>query len=208
MNYYFGILKVMAHHVIYLPGVSDHTNGQTQVKALEKWRKYGIEPHFIQINWYDNETFANKLSRVVQVIDKLSLSGQTVSLMGASAGASMALNVYATYKHKDKISCMVLVCGKINNPQTLGINYKSKNPALLESVTSSAKAARNLAAADKAKIITINPIFDGTVAVADSRIEGVENKTLISFLHPASIYLSLTLYKKISINFIKSRSVQ
>jgi predicted peptidase len=196
----------MSHHVIYLPGVGDHKNSPIQTKALEKWRKFGLEPHFQLINWNSSESFESKLGQIIKIVDELSSQNHTISLVGASAGASMAMNIYSA--RKGKISAVVLICGKINRPETLGVNYKTQNPALLDSVTASAKNAKNLNDQDKAKMLTILPIFDEIVAKSDGVIPGVKNKTLFSVTHGPSIGLALTLYKQIAINFIKSKSVQ
>jgi hypothetical protein len=103
---------------------------------------------------------------------------------------------------------VVFISGKINRPETLGDNYKSKNPSLLPCVKASAKVAAELTKEDKKKMLTIFSFFDGTVSKADAKITGVKNKTLPVILHPVCIYLSLTLFRRISINFIKSKSVQ
>jgi len=194
----------MANHVVYLPGVGDHNNSHIQIKAVKKWRKYGLETHFHQINWNDNESFDNKLNKILKIIDELYDASQAVSIVGVSAGASMAMNVYEA--RKDKIRALVFICGKINNPETLGEDYKIRNPRLFESVSSSSKAVRRLNKDDKSKMLTVQPIYDGTVAMDDGRITGARHKVLFSALHAVSIYLAITLYRKVSINFIKSKA--
>jgi predicted peptidase len=196
----------MAHHVIYLPGVGDHQNAQIQINALRKWNKFNLETHYLHINWNDNESFKSKLYNVIKIIDELYETDEYISLVGASAGASMAINAYSA--RKDKINAVVLICGKINNPQTLGDGYKNRNPRLLESVSASSENSKNLTRADKSKMITLLPIYDGVVELNDGWIEGVKNKTMFSVFHAIAIYLSISLYKRTSINFIKSKRVQ
>jgi dienelactone hydrolase len=158
------------------------------------------------MNWHGSEPYKARLQKILKLIDKLLREGNQVSLVGASAGASMAMNVYGA--RKVKISSVVFIAGKINRPETLGDNYKSKNPSLLPCVKESAKVAAELTKEDKKKMLTIFSFFDGTVSKADAKITGVKNKTLPVILHPVCIYLSLTLFRRISINFIKSKSVQ
>jgi pimeloyl-ACP methyl ester carboxylesterase len=196
----------MAHHVIYLPGVGDHGNAKIQINALRKWKKYDLETHFHHINWNTDESYRSKLDAILKIIDELHSIDGPVSLVGVSAGASMAVNAYVL--RKNRVSAVVFVCGKINNPQTLGDDYKTRNPRLFESVSVSAKSTQELTKSDKEKMLTIQPIFDGVVAKADGRIDGIKHKTLFSFLHAISIYLSITFFKKITINFIKSKIVQ
>jgi predicted peptidase len=196
----------MSHCIIYFPGVGDDKNGGIQQEAIEKWQKFGLVPYYLPMNWHGSEPYKARLQKILKLIDKLLREGNQVSLVGASAGASMAMNVYGA--RKDKISSVVFISGKINRPETLGDNYKSKNPSLLPCVKASAKVAAELTKEDKKKMLTIFSFFDGTVSKADAKITGVKNKTLPVILHPVCIYLSLTLFRRISINFIKSKSVQ
>ena len=195
----------MAHYVIYLPGVGDHTNAPFQIKALERWHKLGLEPSLQAIGWSNNVSYEAKLNRILKAVDDLA-SHHLVSLVGASAGASMAVNVYAV--RRAKIHKVALICGKVNNPQTLGDNYKNKYPALLGSVTASNKNAKKLSAADKKKMLTVVPIFDGTVLRSDSIIPGVKNRTIPFILHGISIGAAITIFKRHIINFLKAKAVQ
>jgi hypothetical protein len=200
------ILIVMMHHVIYLPGVGDHKNASIQINAIKKWKKFGLDTQHHLINWNDNETFNDKKDAVIKLVDELYSLDKSVSIVGISAGASMAMNVYTA--RQNKISSVVFICGKINRAHTIGADYKLRNPRLFESVSMSEKAVTRLTAEDKAKMLTIQPIFDGTVTKEDGRIDGVKQKTIFAFLHPIAIYLSLTLYRRVSINFIKNKAVQ
>jgi predicted peptidase len=196
----------MAHCVIYIPGLGDDKNGDIQKRAIEKWRKFDLQPHYQEVNWNDSEKYKQKLNKIVKNIDDLLSQKNRVSLVSSSAGASLALNVYA--QRKDKISSVVFISGKINRPEALGEKYKSKNPALLQSVRESSLVAAKLTKEDKQKMLTVFPLFDGVVGKADARIPGVKNKTTPVVFHALNIYLSLTLFRRISINFIKSKGVQ
>jgi predicted alpha/beta hydrolase family esterase len=197
----------MAHHIIYLPGLGDHANAQVQIKFLEKWRKKdNLEPHFVHINWNDNEVFADKLNKVIKLVDELSAQNGTVSIVAASAGCSMAISAYCS--RKDKINRVILICGKIRNPGTINSNRKSKNPSLMDAVTASDSLVNELSINDKAKMLTLRPVVDETVTKSDGTIPGVKDKILFSIEHGLSIILAISLYKKIAINFIKSKSVQ
>jgi predicted alpha/beta hydrolase family esterase len=196
----------MAQHIIYLPGLGDHTNAQIQIRYLAKWRKYNLETHFAHINWHDNEKFEDKLNRVIKLVDEFSNQSGTVSLVAASAGCSMAINVYCA--RKSKISSVVLICGKIRNPGAIISTRKSNNPSLQDSVILSDSLVNKLSNNDKAKMLTVRPLIDETVNKSDGTINGVKNKIIFSVEHALSIILAISLYKKIAINFIKSKSVQ
>jgi len=205
LNFLSAILELM-QHIIYLPGVGDHKNSKIQIRALKKWKRRGIDTHFHHIYWNDEDSFKDKLNAVLSLIDELYDKDSSVSIVGVSAGASMAMNAYI--ERKNKISAVIFICGKIKNSQTLGDDYKKRNPRLFESVSASEKAILKLTNADKAKMLTVQPIYDGTVAIDDGRINGVKHTTIFALLHPIAIILSITIYKRLSINFIKSKSVQ
>jgi pimeloyl-ACP methyl ester carboxylesterase len=190
----------MAHHVIYLPGVGDHKNAPFQIRALKKWNKFDLVTHFQLIRWNNSESYELKLKKVISLLDKLYSQNHTISLVGASAGASLAMNVYAN--RRNKIKAVVLICAKINNPQTLGQKYKTNYPALLDCVKASSQAVKNLKPSDKQKMLTINPLYDGVVARADCNITGVKNKIIIAAIHGISIGLAISLYKRTIIKFI------
>lgn len=161
-----------------------------------------METHFQYINWIDDEPFESKLKRVVESIDKL--AGQdTVSLIGVSAGASLALAAYST--RKNKISSVVFICGKLQNPQGVNESFFIKNPAFRESVFSTTDNIKNLSQADKAKMLTIHAFIDTVVPVSNGKIAGVQDRTIPAIGHVFSIFLALTLYAKSIIRFMKLR---
>jgi hypothetical protein len=58
------------------------------------------------------------------------------------------------------------------------------------------------------KMLTLRPLYDETVKKSDSTIPGVKDRKLFAVEHVLSIILAISLYKRISINFIKAKSVQ
>jgi pimeloyl-ACP methyl ester carboxylesterase len=196
----------MAHYIIYFPGLGDDSTGSIQQKAIKKWQKYGISTYYLPMHWQSEETYSTKLERALRVVDELGSAGHQISLVGASAGASMAMNTFAS--RKDKIISAVFISGKINRPRTMGSKYTAPNPALMPCVEASSKAVAELTKDDKQKMLILYPLYDGTVTKDDSFIPGVKVNRVVSMLHSISIYMCLTIFKIISINFIKSKSVQ
>lgn len=193
----------MAHHILYIPGLGDHNVG-TQTRIIKQWNKFGLETHLMSVNWTDNEPYESKLKRVLKEIDALSSPDNKISLVGTSAGAGMALNAYVA--RKDAINGVVYICGKLRNPQSVGEPYFRKNPAFRKSVFAAGANVQKLTDADKAKMLTIRSLFDGTIPTHDSRIPGVKNRTLPVLLHVFTIFFAITLFKKITINFLKART--
>lgn len=154
----------------------------------------------MQVNWFDNEPFESKLKRLLETVDKLANQG-SVSLIGVSAGASLALAAYSL--RKDNISSVVFICGKLQNPGGVNESYFRKNPAFRESVFSTPDNLANLTDVDKAKMQTIHAFIDTVVPVRDSKIAGVRDKTIPAIGHVVSISLAITLYAKSITAFIK-----
>ncbi len=191
--------------VIFLRGLGDHrpmTQGQSFLAGL--WRLYGIELVQVRIGWSDAEPFEAKLERIIKLIDKLHGQGRPVSLLGISAGASAALNAYTA--RPDKIDKVVFVCGKFHNPKPVNPRYFLKNPAFKVSLELADQNLPKLTAADKAKILSIHPVYDELIRVSDMIIPGAHNKTILSAGHIPSIFLGLTIYSSIAARFIKSNA--
>jgi pimeloyl-ACP methyl ester carboxylesterase len=184
------------HHVIYIPGLGDHDPRlrNAQLLFLNKWQKAGATVHYQAIGWADGEGFVPKLNKVIELVDKLTLSGRRVSVIGVSAGASAALNVYM--ERRDKIRGVVYVCGKLTGTLNIDPKYYRNNPAFKESLYNAQANIRKLNRTDKTKMLSLYPIYDQVVAVADMKIPGVRTKMLPTILHSPSIFLAITLFRR------------
>lgn len=189
----------MTHNIVYVPGFGDH-NPDIQLRLLKRWRRYGVETQFQRVNWIDKEPFQSKLGRVLESIDKLAGQGP-VSLIGVSAGASLALAAYSA--RKNQISSVVFICGKLQNPEAVNESFFITNPAFRESVFSTTGNIKNLSDADKAKMLSIHAFIDTVIPVSNSKISGVKNKTIPAIGHVISIFLALALYAKSITKFMK-----
>jgi pimeloyl-ACP methyl ester carboxylesterase len=191
------------HHVIYLPGIGDHRpRGQDAI--IKKWKLYGLNAHYFFINWIDKEPFAPKLKRMVELVDDLAAKGHTVSLVGISAGASAAVNVYC--ERPDKISGVVFICGKLTGSRKINPNYYRNNPAFYDSLEQAQKSLEKLSADDKKKMLSLHAIFDEVVYTRYTKVPGIASRTVPSFLHIPTIFLAITIYKNLTINFLKWRA--
>src|SRR6478752_6076210 len=101
--------KDKRHCVIYIPGLGDQRT-QGQMLALRLWRRPGLYVEMFVMHWYDSEPYQDKFERLLKVVDRHLEAGETVSLVGASAGASVALNAFAD--RQEKVNGLVGLCGK------------------------------------------------------------------------------------------------
>lgn len=190
----------MKHHVIYLPGLGDSkTHGQDD--AIKRWEKYGLETHFFPLGWADKESFEPKFKRLLSKIDELLKTGDKVSLVGVSAGASAALNAYAL---RSSLSSVVLICGKVNDPQSIGESVYLENPAFKQSVFAVKDSLAQLNPAQIKRIMSIHPLRDQSVPVPDTIIKGALEKTVPVIGHIFGIFFTIVFKGKLIAKFIKS----
>jgi pimeloyl-ACP methyl ester carboxylesterase len=149
-------------------------------------------PHFIAFNWTEDKDFDNKLKPLIEKVDYLTSQGFLVSVVGISAGASAAVNLYGV--RKDKIHKLVLISGKSYGLGNVNESYFINNPAFKKSLTMSTKAVSNLTTSDKRKMRYMHALTDMTVYPAHNQIKGVKNKTILVLGHIPSIYIGLGFY--------------
>jgi len=174
----------MAQHVIYVPGLGDH-HPYGQDKAIRLWRFFGLQPHYFPLGWADVDGFEVKKKRLADLVDQLQGQGHTVSLVGVSAGAGAVLNLYA---ERPDIHAVVLICGKVNHPETVGSQVYKHNPDFKESMYLLQSNLPKLNAAQRKRILSIHPRIDHSVPPADTRIEGAHEKTLPGIGHRSGIF--------------------
>lgn len=190
----------MAHQVIYVPGLGDHRPfGQATI--IKCWRLFGLRAHYFPLSWADGEEFAPKLQRLLDKIDTLSRNGQKVSLVGVSAGASAVLNAYAV---RPKITRVICICGKIHNPQTIHPRRFQINPAFKDSVFMVQKSLAKTNKNQRKNIMSIHPLYDQTVPIADTVIDGAVEKIVHIRGHIQSIYYTIILKPRLISNFLNN----
>ena len=189
------------HHVIYVPGIGDNI-WHIQSMAIRTWRLYGVRGHFHAMPWAGQESLKPKFKRLLNKIDKYASQGHKVSLVGASAGASAVLNAYVA--QPDKINGVVLICPKINSPETVSKKTYRENPAFKESLELLQINLPKLTTQDKAtKIISYYSPADGSISYAGSVIPGVPERRLPAIRHGYAIAYALTFGAHNFIRFLK-----
>lgn len=193
----------MKHHVIYVPGLGDH-RARAQHLVAGYWRLYGVVGHIHTMNWCGKEAFPPKLDRLLKQIDELTRNGDKVSLVGTSAGASAVLNAFAA--RLDKVSGVACICGKINNPPA-NSPYYVDNPAFKESLHELQRILPKLGSEDRARVMSIRPLYDGLVPPADTIIPGAQNRIIPTAGHSLSIAAALVFGSPIMIGFLKKQAI-
>ena len=193
-------LMVSKNHIIYLPGIGDH-KPYYQPQIINLWKKFDVVAHYHPVIWRGHENFAPKLDRILELVDELHSQGHRVSLVGVSAGATAAFNTYM--KRPEKIAKVVYVCGKLRRPESVGERYYRINPSFKQSLELVQTKIDKLNSEDVAKMLSLKPLYDQTVPVADTVLPGVRNWRMLSLWHIPSIFMGITAYSPIICNFIK-----
>jgi pimeloyl-ACP methyl ester carboxylesterase len=189
------------HHIIYVPGILDNIY-HIQSISVRTWRPYGVRGHCHVMPWLGKEDYEAKFQRLLDEINKYKEQGHKVSLVGASAGASAVLNAYVA--QPDKINGVVLICPKINGPETVSKKTYRKNPAFKESLELLQTNLPSLTTHDKAtKILSYYSPADGSIPYPGSVIPGVLERRLPAIRHGYAIVYALTFGAYSFIRFLK-----
>lgn len=193
------------HHVIYVPGLSDQKKGYELL--INRWSMYGVVPHVYRVGWHDQEkTFEPKLNRLVAAVNKLLDKGDTVSLVGGSAGGSAVLNALL---EQPEINAVVNLCGRLRAGENVFPSLElaaRKSPSFKDSVTIFESKEPQMTAQQRSKVLNLIPIWDEVVPKTTVSLNGAKNQTLPSVEHMVSGFLGMTLFAPIVMRFIKQQA--
>lgn len=186
----------MKHSVLYIPGLGDHYDSGRSF-TLKFWRTYGFKVKLLPVKWYGGGTYEEKLALVIKAAKHAEAQGFTVSLIGESAGASLAINAAAQLPSLHKL---ILVAGVNSAKLPISPYIQRRSP----SFTASSKAiTASLANIPPSKIHTIRALLDGAVSPRFNDIPGARRHIMWSVGHIPTIFLCLTLFSVFIAGLIK-----
>lgn len=191
----------MKQCLIYIPGIRDDLLGIQSV-LLQTMRLYGVLPLLHEMPWSGSGTYDSKLEALIKRIDSRAARGYSVSLIGASAGASAALNAYV--QRREVVRAVVLICGKIQRPEGVADHTYATNPAFKTAMHQLQDTLRELTPADKVKMLSLYSPKDVTVPYQDTVIPGVKEQALPALSHGKAILYTISLGSKRIIDFTTS----
>lgn len=193
------------HHVIYVPGLNDQKKGYDLL--INRWSSYGVVPHVHRVGWRNaEERFDPKLERLVGFVDELLDDGNTVSLVGGSAGGSAVLNALL---EQPEINAVVNICGRLRAGENVfpSLEFAArKSLSFKDSVTIFERKEPQMTAEQRSKVLNLIPIWDEVVPKATVSLNGAKNQTLPSVEHMISGFLGTTLFAPIVMRFIKEQA--
>ncbi len=190
-------------HVVIIPGLGNEI--QKHIWAANRWRRSGIIPHVFDTKWKTEEKgLKKKLDDVLRLVDSLIITGKKVSIIGNSAGSSLAINILG--ERKRKIHRVVVNCGRVrtgNWPWFTFDQATASSPSFRESVLMSERVISELSVAERKRILTLRPLFDEVVPPFTVPIDGATNEITPSVEHVVTIALNMTLFSGRTIKFLR-----
>lgn len=183
-------------HILYISGLGDHYD-PFRLKVLRRWRFKNVKIELVPMKWKQG-TFDQKLRQIDQAIDRA--SGRRVVLIGESAGGSMAVHTLA---RRDDLYKVMTLCGKNTHPETVSEVYYRNHPAFVISMQKLNESLSTLTDKKKREFVSIHPLYDPTVPVKETLIEGCKQLRLPSVGHFITIVLALTVMAPIIVRAAK-----
>ncbi len=186
----------MKHYVIYVPGLGDHFDAGRWIAGC-CWRILGIKLQFVPMRWDSSEKYEQKVRRLSQAIVSAQKSGYTVSLIGESAGASIALNVAAVVPGIHRI---ITIAGVNSSDLPIWPVTRKRSPSF---VIAAGKINNSLKRVDTSRVHTVRALIDHIVTPRYNDIPGAHNHRLPTVGHMPTVILCLTLFSPYIVRLIK-----
>lgn len=192
------------HVLILVPGLGNYD------RILKLWIKVFTRGDFkiivCDVDWKKGElNFEDKVKIVEEKINNLASKKHKVSIMGLSAGGSIALAAFHALNKKVSFTVTVCSCLKLNHDNT------KREKEIFELFPSYKKAVQffentilpEMSRPEKEKVLTLRPIFDELVPVNTMVINGAKNKRVFLLRH-ISLYIILFFFSSYIFKFINS----
>lgn len=190
-------------HVVVIPGLGNEI--QKHIWASDRWKKFGIIPHVFDAKWKTEENgFKQKLDEALRLVDSLIKTDKKVSIIGNSAGSSLAINIFG--ERRGKIHRVVVNCGRVRTGDWPWFTFDqaaASSPSFRESVLRSEHIIPKLSGTERRKILTLRPLFDEIVPPWTVPIAGATNEITPSVEHVVTIALNMTLLSGRVIKFLR-----
>jgi pimeloyl-ACP methyl ester carboxylesterase len=190
---------MMKHIMLYIPGLGDRYDTYRK-RALGLWRFFGVEARLLPMNWYDGASYDDKYGEASRVISSLLDAGMKVSLVGESAGGSMAINLFARHPG---VANLITIAG-VNTPTTpVAARTLHRGPAFAISRQHIGESLASLSVQRRRSIYTVSGLRDDVVRRQHSRITGAHNHHIWTVGHLLTITVCLTVFSVYIISLAK-----
>jgi len=122
--------------------------------------------------WVDDGGFEKRMTELDRRIESITHAGYTVSLIGASAGASAALVGYE--RNKSRIHAVVTLCGALGPSNSIGQTVYKVNPRFEEAMLRLPAAVQSLAPDDLRRILNAYAKQDSVLGEEHTVLAGAQ----------------------------------
>ncbi len=158
--------------------------------------------HFAGVDWHGKGDITDLRSKVVLQAKEILTKSNQLTLVGISAGASLALSVFVELRRDLPNADINLVCisgrlqqGDRNHLIHTALHRKNKRPSIayLHSVVEcDEQFVGRLTAQDKQLITIYKPLLDWVVPVDTMSVEGVKQHRMLVIGHLTGVVIGLT----------------
>lgn len=171
--------------VLHINGLGNGSVGWRERFLMRHWSKIGVDFIPACVDWYDGKPLEGKIRIVELKLGKLLADHKRVILLGSSAGASLALHVYAG-RRTDNLR-VVLAHGRLRDSHVRWPDYRTlewaahltqnnpmpKSQAFYDSVTKCEQdVLPSLKSADLRRILILKPLMDFVVPLKTMGVPG------------------------------------
>lgn len=174
--------------ILYIPGLGDGYDF-LRTKALHGWKKRQLSTELVPMRWYEGGSYQQTFDRSRQRIMHYQSEGYAVSLIGESAGGSMAINLFAA---NPTVHRLMTIAG-VNSPAAPVAQYlRDKSPAFDGSLRALGISLTSLTDDQRSRIINVTARADPTVSPKHSQIAAAQHYTVPIIGHLTTIAYCLT----------------
>lgn len=184
------------HYAIYIPGLGDGADNGRSL-ALWFWRLQGVKATFVPMLWYDGGTYEEKLESALHAIDSAQEKGYKVTVIGESAGGSMAINAAS---QRPSIHRLITIAGANDPDGKVSPITLKRSPSFDNSLQG---VRQSLGAFPAERTHTVYGLVDHVVRTKHTLIKGAHSHAVPTFGHMATIILCLTLLSPVIIGLVK-----
>jgi len=189
------------HYIIYIPGLGDGYDPLRRL-ALLFWRIFGVTVEYVPMKWYDGKSYDEKYQRVETAVRNAQALGFTVSIVGESAGASMAMNVFA---QTSSVHRLISLCGVNSSHTPISPRIFKRSPGFKQSVSRVDRSRTKVIASRVGQVTSIIARSDSTVPPEKNSISGARQIEIWSMGHIFTIVLCLSICSFIVIQQVRRR---
>lgn len=191
----------MKHYILYISGLGDGYDGFRNF-LLSFWRIFGVRTELVPMQWYDGKNYEEKFARVEKAIKQAQGKGYTVSLIGESAGGSMAMNIFA---RDESLHRLISLCGVNSYRTPISPRIFQRGPAFKRSVSILNESQASAVKTRIKHITVITAIYDPTVPIKTNVVPGARRVTIWSIGHLTTIILSLSIFSFILVREVRRK---